>query len=316
MARSFSQEARSDSHKIGEMRYRMSHIIPSGTIARTLLLAGILLAVTVLASQSLLPAFAQEGPKMVDEGVSQVTTFTATDEDGDDITWSISDDATSPDEGDFEISQDGVLTFMNTPNYEVPTDDGDNNTYTVTVVATDSKSPPRMNTETITVMVINLNEPGVIGLSSLQPQENVSFDVTMLEDPDGEPNSDDAAAPVQTDLTHTDYEDTTNWQWARCSTMEVDTCVDIEENSTSTSYMPVEADRGHHLQVTATYADGHTPTPAEGEDEDIELDKTATAMSANTVLRANYCLCLPCSQIRIQPSSETAEQRARQQAET
>ena len=47
MSRSFSQEARSDSHKIGETRYRMSHLPSTTAIARTLLLAGILLAVTV-----------------------------------------------------------------------------------------------------------------------------------------------------------------------------------------------------------------------------------------------------------------------------
>ena len=51
MARSFSQEPRSDSHKIGETRYRISHLLSIVAIARTLLLAGILLAVTVLAAR-------------------------------------------------------------------------------------------------------------------------------------------------------------------------------------------------------------------------------------------------------------------------
>ena len=61
MARSFSQEPRSDSHKIGETRYRMSHLPLTVEIARTLLLAGILLAVTVLmAARSFFPAFAQQ----------------------------------------------------------------------------------------------------------------------------------------------------------------------------------------------------------------------------------------------------------------
>ena len=62
MARSFSQEPRSDSHKIGERRYRMSHLPSTTAIARTLLLAGILLAVTVLAARSFFPAFAQDEP--------------------------------------------------------------------------------------------------------------------------------------------------------------------------------------------------------------------------------------------------------------
>ncbi len=271
----------------------MSYLSSTTTTARIALFAAVLLAVLFLASQSFFPAFAQEGPKMVNEGVKQVATFAATDEDGDDITWSLaaatteSPDGTliSPDEGDFEISENGVLTFVNTPDYEDPDDEGPDNTYTVTVVATDSKTPPETDMETITVMVVNLDEPGVISLSSLQPKEGVEFSVTSLEDPDGEPNSADVAEPVRTNLGTVTDEATTDWQWARCSTVDANTCVDIE-NATTTSYTAVEADRGHYLQVTAMYADGHTTVPEEG--EDIELDKTATAMSAHMVARADY----------------------------
>ena len=263
------------------MSQRTSNI----SIARAVLLAGFLLALTVLASQSFFPAFAQEGPKMVNEGVKHVATFAATDEDGDVITWSISDDGTtSPDGGDFNISKNGVLTFVNTPDYEDPEDSDTDNTYMVTVEATDNGVPARVATEALTIMVKNLDEPGVITTSTVQPQEGVAFSVIRLEDPDGEPNS-PAAEPVRINLGTDADESTTDWQWARCSTMEVDTCVDID-NATTTSYTAVEADRGHYLRVTATYADGHTPTPATG--EEIELDKTATAMSGETVFRANY----------------------------
>lgn len=257
---------------------------PSTTaIARTFVIAGILLAVLFLASQSFFPAFAQEGPRMVNEGVKQVATFAATDEDGDDITWSI---LTSTDADDFEISQSGVLTFTNTPDYEAPTDSDTENTYTVTIVASDGETPPETDMETVTVMVVNLDEPGVIELSSLQPQEGIDFSVTSLEDPDGNPGR-TTATPDATDLALVAYDDTTDWQWARCSTTEVSTCVDIEDNSTSTIYTAVEADSGHYLRVTATYADGHTTAPEAGQTIEL-LDKTATAMSANPVLRANY----------------------------
>ena len=264
----------------------MSYLSSTTKMARIALFAGVLLAVMFLASQSLFPAFAQEGPKMVNEGEKQVATFAATDQDGDDITWSLSPDVgVSPDTEDFEISSSGVLTFRNTPNYEVPADSDTDNTYTVVVVATDSKTTPATDTVPITVMVINLDEPGVIEFSRLQPKEGVAFSVTSLEDPDGEPNSADVLTPVRTNLGTVTDEATTDWQWARCSSMDANTCVDIE-NATTTSYTAVEADRGHYLRVTATYADGHTTVPETG--EGIELDKTATAMSAHMVARADY----------------------------
>ena len=74
MARSFSQEPRSDSHKIGETRYRMSHLPSTTAIARTLLLAGILLAVTVLAARTFLPAFAQEAELETDKQMTSTRT--------------------------------------------------------------------------------------------------------------------------------------------------------------------------------------------------------------------------------------------------
>ena len=55
MSRSFSQEARSDSQKIGETRYRMSHLPSTTGMARIVVLAGILLAITLLAVSFVFP---------------------------------------------------------------------------------------------------------------------------------------------------------------------------------------------------------------------------------------------------------------------
>ena len=63
-------------------------------IARTLLLAGILLAVTVLATRSFFPAFAQEEPDMIkfeENSTDSVLVYTATDPEGEDIVWSLLD---------------------------------------------------------------------------------------------------------------------------------------------------------------------------------------------------------------------------------
>ena len=60
-----------------------------------------------------------------------MASFSATDADGDPIVWSLS----GPDAGDFEISDDGALSFKSSPNYESPADTGGDNTYNVTVNA-------------------------------------------------------------------------------------------------------------------------------------------------------------------------------------
>ena len=54
------------------------------------------------------------------------------------VTWSW---LTGGDAEDFEIDKaNGVLTFADSPDYEMPGDATDNNEYTVTVVATDADS--------------------------------------------------------------------------------------------------------------------------------------------------------------------------------
>ena len=55
----------------------------------------------------------------VAEGDTAVATFTATDEDGDDIEWTVDD---GQDGGSFEISDDGELSFKDAPNFEAKAD--------------------------------------------------------------------------------------------------------------------------------------------------------------------------------------------------
>jgi gliding motility-associated-like protein len=68
------------------------------------------------------------------------------------VTWSIS----GTDASKFSISASGVLTFSTAPNYEVPTDANSNNTYIVTIKATDAAG--NMTSQTLTVTVTNVNE--------------------------------------------------------------------------------------------------------------------------------------------------------------
>ena len=64
-----------------------------------------------------------------------------------------------PDAGDFSISNAGVLTFATAPNYEMPMDANTDNTYMVTVKATDSEGNMAMR-EVSGPMVTNMDETG------------------------------------------------------------------------------------------------------------------------------------------------------------
>ena len=78
--------------------------------------------------------------------------FFATDPEGDSVArWSLS----GTDQGDFNISQDGELTFRNTPNYESPADSNRNNEYLVTVRASDGQYTGMLN---VAVTVRDENE--------------------------------------------------------------------------------------------------------------------------------------------------------------
>ena len=109
------------------------------------------------------------GPTSVsvaERGSRTVATYTASDPDDDNITWS--DEST--DAGDFTISADGVLRFSFTPDFENPRDSNTNNIYVVRVRATDDGDPQKSATRTVTVRVTNVNEPPVISGPSGQVQ--------------------------------------------------------------------------------------------------------------------------------------------------
>ena len=95
----------------------------------------------------------------INENTTAVTSVVATE--ANTVTYSISGGA---DQAKFGISS-GVLTFASAPNYESPTDDGTNNTYIVEVTATDDAG--NVDTQTITVTVINVTESATLAISSI-----------------------------------------------------------------------------------------------------------------------------------------------------
>ena len=80
-----------------------------------------------------------------------VATYSASGPDADMATWSLE----GADAGVFDISSDGVLTFVSAPDYENPADADMDNTYMVTVIATDSTNTAMHD---VTVMVTDVED--------------------------------------------------------------------------------------------------------------------------------------------------------------
>ena len=96
-----------------------------------------------------------------ENGAGDVTTFTATDPDGDSIEWSLS----GTDSGDFTISTTGgVLTFRNSPDFENPKDSDTNNEYQITVTAADDEGGSDSVAVAVTVTDV-LEPPAGLSLS-------------------------------------------------------------------------------------------------------------------------------------------------------
>ena len=120
-----------------------------------------------------------DGEVSVDElYTGEVTRFEATDPETDGITWTL----TGTDQDDVEIESDtGIVTLARTPDFEDPQDSNRNNSYVVTVEASDGKLEA---TQRLTVTVANVAEDGSVSFSSRQPQDGTPFTAT-LSDPDG-----------------------------------------------------------------------------------------------------------------------------------
>ena len=113
-----------------------------------------------------------------ENGTGAVATYTATDPEGESIVWSL---AAGGDMEDFSI-ENGVLRFKSSPDFEDPDDTGTNNMYEVTVQASDGGDDTTAMEE-LTIEVTNVEEPGTVMLSTLQPQVGVAITAT-LTDPD------------------------------------------------------------------------------------------------------------------------------------
>ena len=140
--------------------------------------------------------------------------------------------------------------------------------YEVTLVVTDSKS--NSDEQEVTVKVTNVEEPGTIELSPLQPR--VGFPVTAtLTDPDNV-----TAGSV-------------SWQWYRGNNIVTTSlpaeCAETTDNNcaikdaAADTYTPVADDIDDILTAVATYTDG---SPNDGDAKDVMTGEAANAVLADT----------------------------------
>ena len=122
------------------------------------------LTITVTDENEEAPTFTSSATHAVAEGTTAVTTVTAMDADGDEVTFTLTGGA---DAGLFSITSTGELTFKTAPDYETPTDTGMDNMYEVTITATDNGTPAMTAMQALTITVTNEDETVTTGLEAL-----------------------------------------------------------------------------------------------------------------------------------------------------
>ncbi len=198
--------------------------------------------------------------------------ITAADDDDDALTYTLSGD----DAGLFSIeSETGQIKVGAGTELDYETQTG----YSVTVSAHDGKDA-NGNTDTtidatidVAISIDNIDESGMVTLSSTQPQVGVEL-TAYLTDPDGSVTG-------------------ISWQWADSPDGSAN-WTDID-GAMSAAYTPVAAGEGKYLRATASYADDHgagkkagaaADNVIENDDETIIPPPVSTIADAPENLRA------------------------------
>ena len=158
--------------------------------------------------------------RYAENGSEPVASFTAFDEAGHVITWSVGGD----DDHLFTI-EDGVLAFRQPPNYENPQSASESNVYRVTVEAAGG-------TRRVTVTVTDADDAGTASIDRPQPQVSRPLSASLSDE-------DDMVGDER-------------WQWAR--SRDGRSWRDIE-GAISPLRSPTLADVGMYLRATVTYSD-------------------------------------------------------------
>ena len=122
----------------------------------------------------------------IQENQTAVSTYSASE----DVTWTLSGvdsavfDIANPTSPSGLVSYNsGELTFISAPDYEAPGDDGDNNVYNVSLIATDSAgNVSDAFAVTVTVTDVDEDNPVITGSETVSVQENQTFVATFNSD--------------------------------------------------------------------------------------------------------------------------------------
>ena len=220
-----------------------------------------------------------------ENGTDPVRDFDSTDPEGSGIEWSVR----GVDAADFEISSAGVLTFMESPDFEDPTDRGFNfdaetegarpdftdgedfapidNMYQITVSATEMSDalPAKRTDMALTVIVGNADDTGEVTLQWLQPEVGTLIRAT-LTDPDGGITGTSEWAWYTSKVTGIpDVTDEFQWNPVVGDGLVTVVTPTNAEQATVSSYTPqgdtvakdddAAVDEGRHLRVKVVYED-------------------------------------------------------------
>ena len=219
-----------------------------------------------------------------------VRDFDSTDPEESTIEWNVR----GVDAADFDIdSSTGVLTFIDSPDYESPTDRaraeadlnddndqddpgeeafvaGDNN-YQITVSATEmSDALPAKRTDIdLTVVVDNADDKGELTLEWLQPEVDVEIGTT-LTDPD-----------TETDPVGEITDEAWTWYISKATEPVIgeDSHWNVIADANDATYTPVAANEGRYLWVHVAYTDpqGDTKTADEKSENPVRAAVSAGA---------------------------------------
>ena len=177
-------------------------------------------------TESPVSLFAIDGltsPNYMEHGTGAVATYTATGDAA--TTWTLEGD----DADKFTLTA-GILTFISSPNYEMPTDADTDNAYRVTVKASDGT---QMDTKAVTVTVTNQDEAGTVTLMPASPTVGTAVTAT-LTDADGATTSE-------------------SWSWLISGTAD-GTYTAIPGEITA-MYTPTAEDATKYIRARAMYDD-------------------------------------------------------------
>ena len=214
-------------------------------------------------------------------GLANLTYTKADVDDGDETTFSLAGEDAGQFDMDVDTGTPNVLTlsFKSDPNYDVPGDADKDNTYKVSVVATDKAGLTGM--ADVEIEVEDVPEDGTVTVSPGQPAIGRPVTATLSE-PDTEVS----------DL---------KWKWQSSQTGAVDSWLDIK-GADSDTYTPkaavpddeatvdvneaVDSDEGMFLRAVATYIDAAAPPDTATDDLEDQVAQTATGDSDHAVRAA------------------------------